>query len=207
MNRLTLILLAILIGCCDTHSQEAVMVVKKKQRSIQHFWKDSYITFQEPDKEWTRGIITKITPDSFYMTKEIIRYGMMQNDTLHFSGFAYALTDVYAMPTKREQVVYRNDQVHIILGREPLVWLKNGTIFQIAGAGYVTLNIVNNLIDHDPPFAKENLPNLAIGAAVFLFGKLLQHSYYPHLRIGKKYRLECIMFSDRNGQPPMKNFR
>jgi hypothetical protein len=104
-------------------------------------------------------------------------------------------------------VVYRNDQVHIIPGHEKFVWLKNGTIFQIAGAGYITLNVINNLVDNSPPFAKDNLPNLAIGAALFLFGKLLQHSYYPHLRIGKKYYLTCIVFREKApDKPPQKSF-
>jgi len=183
------------------------MVLKKKQRSIQYFWKGSYITFQQRDKEWIRGIITKITPDSFYFTKEIIRYGLTGNDTMHFSGLAFALPDVYALPTKNELVVYRNDQVHIVPGHEKFVWLKNGAIFQIAGAGYITLNVINNLIDNSPPFAKDNLPNLAIGAALFLFGKFLQHTYYPYLRMGKKYHLTCIVFREKAAdKPPQKSF-
>src|SRR5436189_2813602 len=203
MNLTTLIVLALLFSC-EMYSQDIVMVLKKKHRSVQLFWKDSYITFQQQDKEWIRGIIKRITADSFYLTKEIIRYGLIRNDTIHFSGFAFALSDVHALPTKKEHTVYRNDQVYVTLGHESFVWLKRGDIFQIAGASYVTLNIINDLAHNSPPFAKQNLPNLAIGAALFLFGKLLQHTYYPHLRIGKNYRLTCIVF--RNETPTLKSF-
>ena len=182
-----------MLCCSEGFSQSDFIILKKNRKSIQYFWKDSHITFQLRDRQWLSGIITKITADSFYVTKEIIRYHLMGSDTLHFSGFAFSLKDIYALPTKKELVAYDHDQVKIIFGHEKWVWIRNGFIFQIAGAGYMGLNITNNLIRNKPPFAKNNLPKLGTGAAVFLLGELLHLRFDPYLHIGKKYRLECVV--------------
>src|SRR4051812_42248699 len=89
----TLIWLAVF--CCMETSAQEMMVLKKKGRSIQYFWKGSHIVFQMQDKQWLLGVITKITPDSFYLTQEIIRSSMMGFDTLRIGGFSFAYTDVY----------------------------------------------------------------------------------------------------------------
>ena len=202
------ILIILLVFCfCDGYTQQSVIVLKKGQHSIQYFWKDSRITFQLKDKEWMRGIITRITADSFYLTKEIIRYNVMGNDTLHFSGFVFAFEDVYALPTKKELTYYDNDKIRIIPGHENFLWVRNGFIFQVAGAGYVGLNVINDLAHNSPPFAKKNLAKLAIGAAVFLVGRFLHFKFDPYLHIGKKYHLECIVFQEKeNDKPPLKSF-
>lgn len=202
------ILIILLFFCCfEGYTQQSVLVLKKRQRSIQYFWKDSRITFQLKDQEWMRGILTKITADSFYLSKEIIRYSPMGNDTLHFRGFVFALKDVYALPTKKESIYYENDKVRIIPGHEKFLWLRNGFIFQVAGAGYVGLNVINDLAHNSPPFTKKNLAKLGIGAAVFLLGKLLHLRFDPYWHIGKKYHLECIVFQDKiNDKQPLKSF-
>jgi hypothetical protein len=172
------------------------MILKKKGRSIQYFWKGSTITFQLQDKQWLMGEITRITPDSFYLIQEIIRYYAMGTDTLHISGFAFAYSDIYALPTKKQMTVFENDRVKIVAGHEKFLWVRNGFIFQLGGAGYVGLNVVNDLIRNDPPFEKKKLPGLGIGAAIFLFGELLHLHFDPYWHIGKKYRLEYMSFKD-----------
>jgi len=187
----------IMFCCLEGYAQNGFIVLKKRQKSVRYFWKDSHFTFQLQNKQWLTGIITKITPDSFYLTQEIIRYYSMGSDTLHFSGLAFALKDVFALPTKKELINFEHDQVKVILGHEKFVWVRNGFIFQVAGAGYLALSIGNDLIHNDPPFAKENLPGLAIGAAVFLLGEVLHLGFDPYLHIGKKYHLESVVIEDR----------
>jgi hypothetical protein len=56
----------------------------------------------------------------------------------------------------------------------------------------VVLNVANDLIRNEPPFEKKKLKGLAIGAAALVTGTLLHYSFYPHIRMGKKYHLEAV---------------
>jgi hypothetical protein len=174
-------------------SQNGYLVLKRKNRNLRYFWKDSRITFQTNDGQWIHGIITNIHNDSFSLTRETIKYTLQGSDTAHFSGYIFSLKDVYALPTKNEMIVHDNSQVRVILGHEKFVWVRNGFIFQVGGAGYVGLNIINDLIRNDPPFEKKNLKGLGIGSAIFVIGTLLHWRFYPHIRIGKKYHLEAVV--------------
>jgi hypothetical protein len=183
----------LILYCCQGRAQSDYIVLKKGKKSIQHFWKDSHITFQLQDGQWLRGIITGIRPDSFYFKQEIIRFYLTGADTFHVSGFAFSLKDIYALPARRQIAVYENDPVKVIPGHERFLWIRNGFIFRVAGAGYVGLNLANHLIQGDPPFERDNLTRLGIGTAVFLLGEILHLRFYPYLRMGKKYRLEIVV--------------
>src|SRR2546423_13505668 len=105
-----MIFLTISIVCfIKAESQSGYIVLKKRDKVIHHFWKEGHFTFQTNDGEWLTGIITEIRYDSFYFTKEIIRYHFMGNDTLHFTGFRFSLKDVKAIPRNNEEIVYDND--------------------------------------------------------------------------------------------------
>jgi hypothetical protein len=183
-------------------TQSNYIVLKKGGKGIKHFWTGSYIIFQLKDGQWLNGVITKITPDSFYFKNEIIRYYLMGTDTLHFSGYSFSLKDIRALPTRKQMIVYKNDQVRVVPGHEKFLWIRNGFIFQVTGAGYIGLNVTNHLINNDPLFGKKNLLNLGIGAAVFLFGEVLHLRFYPYLRIGKKYHLESMILQNSGGNVP-----
>jgi hypothetical protein len=189
------LLTIILFLFTNVFSQGGYIVLKKGHKNIQYFWKDGHFTFLPKDGQWITGIITKISKDSFYFTQEIIRYQFMGADTLHVSGYRFALSDISTLPTKNEEVVYDNDRVRIIPGNEKYVWIRNGFIFRLAGAGYTGLNLFNNLIHKEPPFSDNNLNKLGVGATVFLIGVLLHLTYDPYIRLGKKYHLECVTFS------------
>jgi hypothetical protein len=173
-------------------SQNGYLVLKKRKKPVRYFWKDSRITFQGNDGEWVHGIITNIRNDSFSLTRETIRYTLSGIDTTHYRGYIFSVKDVYALPTKKEMIVHDNNRVRVILGHEKFVWVRNGFIFQVAGAGYVVLNVANDLIRNEPPFEKKKLKGLAIGAAALVTGTLLHYSFYPHIRMGKKYHLEAV---------------
>ncbi len=113
----------------------------------------------------------------------------MGTDTIHYGGLSFKIRDVYALPTKNELIIYENDQVNIILGHEKFVWVRNGFIFMVVGAGYAGLSIVNDLASKEPPFAQDNLAGLGIAAGVFLIGLYLHHNFDPYIHLGKKYRL------------------
>jgi len=196
----TIFLILALFYCFGICAQNGYLLLKKGKKDMRHYWKDMHFTFQTRNRQWITGIITKISNDSFCLTQEIIHYHLMGSDTLHFSGFQFSPGDVYALPTKREEIVYDNDQVRVILGHEKFVWVRNGFIFQAGGAAYAGLNVINSLIHKEPPFAKNNLKGLGIGTAVFLIGMALHLNFDPYIHLGKKYRLECVTIPGINPQ-------
>ncbi|MCS3802109.1 hypothetical protein [Niastella sp. OAS944] len=194
MTKTILLILAFSLPI-GAYSQNGYLVLKKRNRPLRYFWKDSRITFQRNDGEWVHGIITGIHNDSFSLTREMIRYTLSGIDTTHYRGYKFSVKDVCALPTKKEMIVHDNNRVRVILGHEKFVWVRNGFIFQVASAGYIGLNVANDLIRNEPPFSKEKLKGLGIASAVFVMGTILHYCFYPHLRVGKKFHLEAIGIS------------
>ncbi len=176
------------------YAQNDFLVLKKKDRSVEYFWKDSYISFQLKDRQWVKGIITGIINDSFYLKKEIIQHYFMGPDTIHFSGYHYAINDVYAIPKKGVQIDYINGDFRInpSAGHIHWYWIKSGWIFRVGAAGYATLNIANGLINNNFSLSGSKL---GTAAAVFLGGVILHKTYKLTLRMGKKYHLESVKLS------------
>jgi hypothetical protein len=194
----------LLFTCCCSMgaiAQNGYIALTKKNRTVRTFWTGTHFTFQDRYGEWVTGILTKVTDDSLFMTRETIRYYPIGTDTLRVQGYGYPLADVQALPTKKEVIVYDNDHVRVELGHEKFVWVRNGFIFQVAGAGYDGLNIANDLLNNEPPFAKKNLRGLGIGAVAFLFGTWLHHRFDPYIHTGKKYRLQAVPLSGRPAKP------
>jgi hypothetical protein len=178
--------------CTIAHAQNGYIVLMKRQKAIQYYWKDSHFTFQTRDMQWITGIITGISNDSFYFTQEIVRYNLLGNDTMHFGAMKFSLSDIFALPTKNEEIVYYKDQVHVIPGHEKFVWVRKGFIFQVLGAGYVGLSVANDLAQNDPPFAKTNLAGIFIGTALFLMGTVMHFTFDPYIHPNKKYHLKSV---------------
>ena len=192
------LILAKLFTCCAAllFAQSDVLVYKKSDKTIQYFYKDSYISFQLNNQEWMKGFITSITNDSFYFTKEIVRYYTMGSDTTRISGYHYALSDIYAMPKKGVQIDYISDRFNITGsgGHQHWYWIKSGWIFRVGAAGYAALSVANGLIKNDFAFAGSKL---GIAAGVFLAGVILKKTYKLTHRLGKKYHLETMRIADK----------
>src|SRR5437763_6972421 len=105
MTKALLLCLALLCYTAS-FSQTGFIVLKKKDITVQSFYKDGYFAFQTRAGTWVNGIITAIKADSFYLTQEIIRNYFMRSDTLRVSGLRFALADVYAVPRRNASVVY-----------------------------------------------------------------------------------------------------
>jgi len=191
--------LAILCNCCSIllFAQNDVLVYKKGDKTIQHFYKDSYISFQLKNNEWMKGFITSIEKDSFYFTKEIVRYYTMGSDTSRFAGYHYALNDIYAMPKKGVQIDYLGDRFRITRdgGHQHWYWIKSGWIFRIGAAGYAALSVANSLIKNSFSFTGSKL---GIAAGIFAAGVILKKTYKLTHQLGKKYHLETMKFSGKN---------
>ena len=174
-------------------AQQGFLILKKRNKNLLSYFKGSHIVFQLKDGQWLSGTITKITPDSLWLTQEIIRYKGQLADTLRYYNTGIPINEIDALPTNKELVNYdMNGNIHIILGHEKFVWVRNGFVFRVMGAGYIGLNVANHLIDKDPPFASNNLGRLAGAVAVLFFGETLKVFFYPHWKIGKKYHFQYM---------------
>jgi len=175
-------------------AQYDFIVLKKRNKSVQYFWKDSYIAFQLKDGQWIKGIITRIEKDFFYLRIEKISHSLMGPDTVHFSGFQYAISDIYAIPKKGLQIDYMNGRFEVNKGAGHVhwYWIKSGWIFRAGAIGYIVLNISNGLLKKDLSFSGKGF---AIAAGVFSGGVVLHQIYKPIFRLGKRYHLECSSIS------------
>lgn len=189
-------LITLLVFCSSlVYAQQDFLVLKKRNKRIAFFMKDSYITFQLKSEVWITGYITKVQQDSFYVKQLLVRYTSMGADTVHLGILPVAIADVFAMPRKGEQLAFVDDHIKITLGNEHWVWIKNGWLFIVAGGSYAILNITNSLVQKKPPFASNNIGRVGISVAVFLIGELLHKTYHPVLGLGKKYHLQSIKAS------------
>lgn len=177
-------------------AQNDVLVLKKGSKIIQYYYKDAYISFQLKNAEWMKGFITKIENDSFYFTKEIVRYYTMGSDTVRYTGYHFALSDVYALPKKGVQIDYIGDRFKITMngGHQHWYWIKSGWIFRTGAAGYAALSVANGLIKNNFAFTGSRL---GIAAGVFLAGVLLKKTYKLTHQLGKKYHFETIKISGK----------
>jgi len=129
----------------------------------------------------------------------MVMYSIYGTDTVYFPIQGYTITDIYAMPNKGILVNYKNGsyQIQRSAGHVHFYWIKSGLIFRIGAAAYAGLNITNGIINNDLSF-KEYKEELGIAAAVFLAGVLLHKAYKPALRIGKKYKVERLVLSNKS---------
>ncbi len=140
------------------------------------------------------GVIARIAKDSVYLKKEIIHNSLLGADTLHYSGYGYAITDIAAMPRRGLAFHEVNGQTQInrAAGHMHFYWVKGGWLFRVGAAGYMTLNLLNRLIDNKPAF---NPTAFTAAALVFTSGVILKKAYKVTLPLGKKYTLKTIVFS------------
>lgn len=180
------------------YSQQDVLIFKKKNKSIEKFWKGSIISFQVNSKQWRKGQITRINNDSFYIRPSMVIYSLFKTDTVYFPIQGYTVADIYAMPNKGILVNYKNGsyQIQRSGGHVHFYWIKSGVIFRVGAAAYAGVNVTNGIINNDLAF-KEYKEELGIAAAVFLAGVLLHKAYKPALKIGKKYKVEGLVLSNK----------
>lgn len=179
------------------YAQQDLIILKKHRKSVTKYWKGGPFAFQLSNKQWQKGEITKINNDSFFIKPMIVRYSPLGTDTTYFNVQGYAITDVYAVPKKGVLIDYSNGMLDVSRsgGHERLYWIKSGWILRVGAVGYAGLHLANGLIYNKLSLADSKTP-LITAAAVYLAGVLLKKSYKPHLRIGRKYRLEILKFAN-----------
>jgi hypothetical protein len=192
MKKLTLIAV-LLFSFFFNYSQEAILLFKKKNITVQSFWVGSTIAFQTKDKEWQKGEITRIQNDSFTILPVVVQYNLLNTDTFYYNVQHFAVSDVYAMPKRGVLIDYKDGEYQVSMsgGHQHWYWIKSGWLFRVAGAGYAGLIVANSLIDSDLSIS-DSKTQLAVAAGVFLFGVLLKKIYKLTIRTGGKYHLETF---------------
>lgn len=178
------------------HSQQDILIFKKKSRSIHKYWEGAIITFLTKDKQWQKGEITRIRNDSFYIRPRVVKYNFIGTDTFHFDVRGFSLSDVFAIPKKGYLIDYVNGEFQIIryAGHVHFYWVKSGWLFRTGALGYSGLHVANGLINNSLSMKTSKTP-LLIASSAFLAGVLMKINYKPYLRIGNKYQLKMLKIS------------
>ncbi len=162
-------------------AQSAMITLKKGHKTIERYFPGDYINCRLTSGEWMEARITKMYNDSLQLKPfELVQYmnalGIPFTDTLWKNKRNISLNDIDAFPRRDQSVSY----------------IKNGTIFQVIGGGYILLNVINTLSDGDKLFADNNGVNLAVAAAVLALGTIMHTTHTPVLKVGKKYKLQYV---------------
>jgi hypothetical protein len=198
MKELTLISI-LSFSFFNSYSQQAILLFKKRNITVQSFWVGSTIAFQGRDKEWQKGEITRIQNDSFFIRPTIVRYNLLTTDTFNYNIAGFSVSDVYAMPKRGVLIDYQDGEFQVSRsgGHQHWCWIKSGWLFRVAGAGYAGLIVANSLIDSDLSIS-DSKTQLGVAAGVFLLGVLLKKIYKLTIRTGKKYHMETFQLQQKN---------
>jgi hypothetical protein len=180
MNRCILTFITAFI-LTSSFAQSDFIQLKKKNEVIATWFKDNYITLQLDNGEWIDALIYRIQYDSLYLRPYALQIGQSMlgfnaMDTVYYGLMTIPVNRIKAFPKKEESFTY----------------VKNGLIFKIAGGGYLLLNAINTLSDHEDYFSSDNIPKITIGASVLALGIVLGLTHKTSYVIGKKYHIEYI---------------
>lgn len=182
MQKLLLTVLSLFMFS-SLYSQEDILLFKKGNKTIDRFWKGTFIAFQLENKTWEKGELMRIKDDSFYIRPRVIKYGLYGTDTFYYPIKAFILSDIYAMPKRGVLIDFVNGQFQISRtgGHQHFYWIKSGLLFKLGGAGYAILSIVNGIPG-----------GVAIGAALFAVGIVMKKTYKLTYRLNRKYHFEVL---------------
>jgi hypothetical protein len=177
--RKRLLLICFILQATLAFSQSNLLVLKKKNHTVQTWVEGSPIYFQFSNKQWITGYVKDIIKDSLLIDMFIVRryvnqLGVFAVDTGKAGLLKLHVKEIYAVPTRK-----RSRSL-----------LTMGGFYQIGSAAYMALNITNSLLKGEQVFSPENNKRLGIAAAVFAFGTLLSATEKEEIVLGKKYKME-----------------
>jgi len=173
-------LLFILLLLSKISIAQDFIVLKKNSHVIQTWFSGQPIFAQLTNGAWVNAIIKNIELDTLYLRPfalQIVanRFGMPITDTVFYSLMKAGVNNLHAFP-KNESMPY----------------VKNGSILQLGGGGYLLLNIINTLSNNEPVFGSKNISHVGIAAAVFAIGTIIHATHKTNYIVGKKYHVEYI---------------
>ena len=183
----------LLLGCfilVELPAQSNLLVLKKKERTLQTWSSGSYIIFRVTNRQWIEGFVRKVQNDSIWINQVQINrvfnnWGFYSFDTSQLGMMKFHIKEIGAVPKK-------NFSNNII---------TNGKLFQVGSGAFIFLNVFNSAIHKEPVFASDNLPRLGGASAVFLLGTILARSHNMYWEMGKRYQFKTLQLGvDSSGQ-------
>lgn len=179
------LLAAMLISLTNGSSAQGsdILVLKKGNgRTLHSYFKGTNIHFIDVSGHENAGIIRKIDKDSVFIQYQDIRmrytmWGTSVADTISTFFHAYHYNEIAA----------------IMKPARSFGFIRNGSLFILAGTGYSLLHVVNAAIK------KEQIDpaTLAVAGTIALGGLLLQKLQNNSYRIGRRFELKYIDMKNR----------
>jgi hypothetical protein len=174
-------LLILLFPISLAGQQSDILLLQKNHRSIRQFFPGTTITFFTTEHMGVSAVIDYISRDSLFLLQYDVKmvpniFGTLSPDTLAVYKLQFSLKNIYSFPADPRKFAF----------------VTNGNLFMLGGSAYLVLNLVNTLREGDPPFGKDNLPNIIGGVTAFAFGFLLHKTQVTEYRLGKKYSLKYL---------------
>lgn len=171
----------IFLGISLSYSQSDLLVLKKRNQTIQTWVPGSVINFQFSSRQWIQGIIKNIRNDSILLEQIDVRqvangFGFPTIDTARLGLMKLHVNEIYGMPK-------RNFGSSIF---------TNGILLQLGSGAFIFLNIFNSLIRNEQVFSSLNLSRLGVAGGVFLVGSLLRAHHKTYITLGRTYRMQTI---------------
>jgi hypothetical protein len=160
-----------------------ILLLQKNHKTIRTWFTGSNIDFFTADHNAISASIDSVKNDTLYLGQYELRlktnaYGTTIRDTIFKYNLLFGLSDIYSVPANR-----RGSNV-----------LGSGVLFMAAGAGYLTLNIINTLAEGEKVFGDDNIPRLVLGSSLLAAGVIQRmiHQKRQEYRIGKKFQFKAL---------------
>jgi hypothetical protein len=175
-----LIFLVFFISSNAPAQNSDILLLRKHNKTITHFFHGSYIEFYTTEKMLVSGVVDSIKRDSLFLLYYDVRmvlnmFGTFSPDTMAVYTQQYAFNNVYSFPAKRRFNL-----------------ITSGVLFMAGGAAYFLVNMVNTIREGDAPFGKDNLPHVIGAATAMGLGILLNKTQRTEYKLGKKYHLKLL---------------
>lgn len=183
--RLTAIVLLLSL-CLPAFSQQNMLLFKRGNKTLERYFKGSFIAFQLRNERWVKGRMVDVSQDSVSINPEIVIYRTMGSDTFHLLTEKYAFADIYAVPKKGYLIDYngRGWGYNGAGGHVHWYWVKSGWLFRTLGLGYMGLHMANGIIKNEAVFKDGRL---AVAAGLVGLGFWMKHRYKPYIKINRRY--------------------
>ena len=185
MNRILLLLPAVLF-LLPAFGQNNVLLLRKKNKTIQNYYAGKFIAIETVNKSFADGLITKITNDSIYIRHFDIESSMTTYGGVYFdTAFRYTTA------------IHVNEIGVIVVSRKNSNRKRNGIILMAAGGGVMVLGAVNGLYRGEPPKDWYKPSGYITAGALLALGYWMSRTATKKYAIGKKFRLKILPLSMR----------
>jgi hypothetical protein len=154
-----------------------LLLLKNKTKTLQTFFAGSFIHFSDINGREESGVIKKIERDTLFIIHHDIRRG--------YNMWGTSVADTVAAFLNR---YHYNEIQALYKPPKSFEFIRNGTLFMIAGTGYAVLHLANSAIQSEPVDGKTLAIAGGVAAVGFIMNKLRKYEY----TIGKNYQLVYV---------------